>query len=269
MRLHMHVLVLAGLCLWPLSTWADTSNGSLVWLFTPLSGASEHHIAGPVAWHARLMVLSWGFMFPLGAFAARYFKVLPGQDWPNQLDNRAWWHAHRTLQYAGVVLMTFGLILVWEIDATQGVAAQWHAWLGWSLCVIGWGQVLSGWLRGSKGGPTDKRLRGDHYDMTRRRVVFERLHKTLGWLAILLALIATALGLALVDAPRWMALVLGIWWAVLGIAFVDLHKRGRCLDTYQAIWGPGEQHPGNHRPLTGWGVRRYSAADWRERFGPH
>ena len=33
-------------------------------------------------------------------------------------------------------------------------------------------QVLGGYLRGSKGGPTDHRLRGDHYDMTARRVWF-------------------------------------------------------------------------------------------------
>ena len=64
----------------------------LDWLATPLSGAMVHDIEPVVSWHARLMVLAWGVLLPLGALAARFFKVLPGQDWPRVLDARPWWH---------------------------------------------------------------------------------------------------------------------------------------------------------------------------------
>jgi hypothetical protein len=42
----------------------------------------------------------------------------------------------------------------------------------------------------------------------------------------------------------------------LGAAFARWQRAGRCIDTYQAIWGPDPAHPGNRRPPVGWGVRR-------------
>jgi hypothetical protein len=48
------------------------------WVLAPLSGASVHRIEPWAYWHARCMVLGWGVMLPLGALAARYFKVHAG-----------------------------------------------------------------------------------------------------------------------------------------------------------------------------------------------
>ena len=82
------------------------------WLSAPLVGQGEHHIAPWAMWHARSMVLAWGFLLPLGASAARFFKVLPGQNWPTQVDHTGWWHVHRAFQWAGFGLMLLGLYLV-------------------------------------------------------------------------------------------------------------------------------------------------------------
>jgi hypothetical protein len=87
-------------------------------------------------------------------------------------------------------------------------------------------------------------------------VAFERLHKTIGWLALVASIAVVALGLVLADAPRWMPLALSLLWLALAGAFAVLQRRGRCIDTYQAIWGPGSMHPGNRIPPIGWGVRR-------------
>jgi hypothetical protein len=230
----------------------------LEWLATPLSGASTHDIEAAMAWHARLMALAWGVLLPLGALAARFFKVLPGQDWPRVLDAKPWWHAHRLLQWSGVALMTLALALVLVRQDAPGrpPAAVAHAWLGWLLAAAAWLQVAAGQARGSKGGPTAAELRGDHYDMTPRRVRFERLHKGLGWAALGGAVACIGLGLVTADAPRWMPLALALWWALLGAAFARWQRAGRCIDTYQAIWGPDPAHPGNRRPPVGWGVRR-------------
>jgi hypothetical protein len=92
--------------------------------------------------------------------------------------------------------------------------------------------------------------------MTPWRRVFERLHKTLGWVAVAASAAVIVLGLVIVDAPRWMLLVLCLWWLAFVVVFVRLQARGRCIDTYQAIWGPDPAHPGNRVPPTGWGVRR-------------
>lgn len=202
------------------------------------------------------MVLAWAILLPLGALAARYFKVTPRQDWPHHIDNRAWWHAHRGLQYGGVALMLAGTALAWNMGTQSGLVALWHRYAGWTVVALGVLQILSAWFRGSKGGPTEPQMRGDHYDMTRHRLRFEALHKSAGWLAVLLAVVTVTLGLIAADAPRWMPLVLALWW--LGLFAIGLHleRAGRCIDTYQAIWGPDLKHPGNQRKINGWGMRR-------------
>jgi hypothetical protein len=226
------------------------------WLLTPLSGNPQHHIPPWAYWHARFMVLGWGIALPLGALAARYFKITPKQRWPAQLDNKAWWHAHLTLQWLGIVCMTAGAVVAFGQSSGTSPAARLHAWAGWALVALGWLQIVAGLRRGSKGGPTDGQIQGDHYDMTPYRIAFERLHKGLGWLAVLSAVAVIALGLQVADAPRWMAVVLTAWWLLLGLAAWRWQRQGRCIDTYQAIWGPDPRHPGNCIQPTGWGVRR-------------
>ncbi len=241
----------------------NTLFALLEWLLAPLSGAVNHFIEPAVYWHARMMVLAWGVCLPLGALAARYFKVTPKQDWPRVLDNKIWWHTHRLLQYSGVIAMTLGLILVWN-RGTQSSLASWaHGVLGWSVLVAGWLQVLGGIARGSKGGPTDVKLLGDHYDMTPWRLQFECIHKNLGWIAIVVAVPSTVLGLCIADAPRWMLVTMVIWWLTLIIIAIKLQHRNLCIDTYQAIWGIDPAMPGLQRAVSGWGVKRHTISPWK------
>jgi hypothetical protein len=218
----------------------ETFQPIVNWWMLPLSGAATHDIAPLVSWHARLMVLAWSVMIPLGVLAARFFKVTPRQDFPARLDNPFWWHAHRGLQYTGVVLALFAVGLIWQMNAVLD-ANNWHSLFGYVLLALGLLQIGSAHLRGTKGGPTDVAkglpLEGDHYCMTRHRRIFEYLHKGMGYAALALTVLTTALGLVLADAPRWMALVISLWWLFLIGGFVWLQKRRRAVDTYTAIWG--------------------------------
>jgi hypothetical protein len=234
-----------------------SAQAVLNWLTTPLSGADSAELPPWVYWHARLMALGWSVLLPLGMLVARFFKVMPGQDWPNEVERLTWWRAHLALQISGVVIMSLGLAMILGRAFLSTAAAGFHHALGWIIVAIGWIQVLGGAVRGSKGGPTDVDMRGDHYDMTARRVVFEYVHKYAGWLAALLALVATALGLIIVDAERWIALLLGLWWLLLIGAFIAFQRAGRCIDTYQALWGPDPIHPGNRMRPIGFGIVRY------------
>jgi hypothetical protein len=210
------------------------------WLLMPLSGASTHDISPLVAWHARLMVLAWSVLIPLGVLVARFYKVTPKQNFPTQLDNPFWWHAHRGLQYLGVFLSLVAIGFIWYKNVNADSYGL-HQLFGYILLALGLLQVVGAQLRGTKGGPTDVAkglpLRGDHFDMTRRRRIFEVWHKSLGYFALALVVVTTMLGLALADAPRWMGLVIAAWWLLLVAAFVILQKRGRAVDTYAAIWG--------------------------------
>lgn len=223
-----------------------------------------HHIATWVAWHGRLMVIGWVILLPLGILIARFFKVTPRQSWPHRLDNKFWWLSHLTLQYSGITVMTAAVVLAVSHTGLMWSALPLHAVLGWVLVGLGWLQLLGGVLRGSKGGP--QRIGssepitiscGDHYNMTARRVVFEYAHKTGGYLALVLVPIVVVLGLHLTEAPRWMYAVIGascIGWLLI---FAWLQWSGRCIDTYQAIWGPSRAHPGNRVRPIGWGIRRF------------
>lgn len=230
----------------------------LDWLLTPLSGSPDHSVEPWAFWHARAMVLGWGVLIPLGGLIARYLKVTPGQDWPRALDNKTWWHMHRACQYGGVAIAALGVMIAWGRGDGRADGAWLHALVGWAVMAAGLAQIVGGWLRGSKGGPTEPMLRGDHFDMTRRRLWFERIHKSLGWVAIACGLATIALGLVVADAPRWMAAALAIWWLGLACWAVAMQRAGRCLDTYQAIWGPDPALPGNRIAPIGWGVRRAS-----------
>ena len=226
------------------------------WLQTSLSGSADHGLPAAVAWHGRGMVLAWGILIPLGVLVARYFKVMPGQDWPRRLDNPTWFRWHLRLQNAAIVVMLVALAtILWGAQGGWPGAGT-HRVLGWTVVALGLAQVVAGLLRGTKGGPTAPDMRGDHYDMTPRRVAFERAHKFGGLAALALAAATLLAGLAAADAPRWMPLVLVAWWLCLAAVATILQRHGRCLDTYQAIWGPGDGHPGSRLTPIGIGVRK-------------
>ena len=212
----------------------------LEWLQAPMDPTRAHDLGTYIAWHARLMVLAWALLFPLGITAARFFKIMPGQNWPERLDNKTWWHTHLSLQYVAAAAVLAALWFVWQAPGRGGTLG-FHAILGWTVIVFCGTQFLGGWLRGSKGGPTDPAPdgspSGDHYDMTKRRRIFEHLHKTLGYVAVLMSFAAILDGLWLVNAPRWMWLGLVAWWVCLISVWSILHRRGYAIDTYQAIWG--------------------------------
>ncbi len=241
-------------------------NDGLTWLLLPLSGNPNHELSFWASWHGRIMVLCWGVLLPLGVMAARFFKVMPSQNWPTVLDNKAWWKTHLHGQAAAVALACVGVVLIWSTAGGATQMALWHGYMGWTVMALGLLQVAAGLARGSKGGPEEPQTRGDHYDMTARRNRFEYTHKSLGYAALLLALSTVFMGLVVADAPRWMLLAISLWGLVLAAGFVWLQRQGRCIDTYQAIWGPDTAHPGNRIKPIGWGIRRYTAVSFAKQF---
>jgi len=210
----------------------------------------------PFLWHGGLMLLAWFVLLPGGALAARFYKVLPGQDFPHVRDSRAWWLAHLGSQYAGAALVGVAVWIAW--DALGGVwdLGNLHAVLGLAVVTLCALQVASGVLRGTKGGPTDTHAdpgdpatwRGDHYDMTPRRRVFEGWHKRAGYVAFVMALPTAWLGLGLAGAPAWVRALPLLAAAAFVAAFVELSRRGRRVDTWTAIWGPPGRADMPHRP---------------------
>ncbi|MEL6523457.1 MAG: cytochrome b561 domain-containing protein [Pseudomonadota bacterium] len=228
----------------------------LDWLLSSIDPSRAHAVGFAVSWHGRTMVLGWAILAPLAVLAARFLKVLPWQNWPHELDNKLWWRAHWIGQVVVVALTLVGIGLIF--NNSDGINL--HGRLGYAVLLLAFAQVALGIFRGTKGGPTapakDGSLHGDHYDMTTWRVTFEWIHKSLGYVLICTAAATVVLGLWHANAPRWMWLIIAGWWAGLIALALILQRRGWAVDTYQAIWGPGPEHPGNRRKPMGWGMRR-------------
>lgn len=224
------------------------------WLVSPIDTSRAHDIGTALSWHARLMVLSWGTLTPVAIIMARFFKITPRQKWPQELDNTMWWNAHYLGQSASFAIACVAVLLVFVAPQNLGGISL-HRALGYAIMSLGALQILSGVFRGSKGGPTAPQangsLRGDHYDMTRHRLIFEFVHKTVGYVTLGLIVVAILTGLWAANAPNWMWLVICGWWLLLLVLAIGLQRRGHAYDTYQAIWGPSLEHPGNREPKKG------------------
>lgn len=234
---------------------------ALNWLLAPVDPARPHVIPAALSWHARIMVVAWVVIAPVAVLIARYFKITPRQNWPRDLDNPFWWRVHWMGQSAVLILSVLALAVIVGWGAGD-VPARMHRGLGYALIVLAMAQAASGGLRGTKGGPTDPApdgsWAGDHYDMTRHRLIFEAAHRGLGVLLLLLSVVVTWLGLWAANAPWWMWLVIVGWWGGMILAAIWLQVTRGAADTYQAIWGPDPVHPGNRMKKQGWGTHRPS-----------
>ena len=135
-----------------------------------------------------------GPSLPLGTLRGAISQDQPRQDWPRELDGKIWWHGHRSLQYTGGVAMALALVSSSYAPKVPKTAARIGA-VGSTVAALAAAQFLSAWLRGPRGARRRRRRmvrgRGTTTTMTPRRILFERFHKTTGYLLILLATVAT------------------------------------------------------------------------------
>ena len=254
-------------------------NEVVFWLTDPMRGGLPLALSEAARMHGVLMVLAGGVLMPLAVLLSRYFKVLPEQDWPRQLDRRFWWIAHLGLVYSAAMALLVGAVIILRDmgglddgdDAVEHLAHM-HAWFGWLALAMLLALFVNGWQRGSVGGPGKPApgtlgplhgVAGDHYDMTGRRRWFEHTHKLLGYLLLAELLACVITGLWHVNAPRGALVFLAGWWVALLLCALRWERQGRCFDGYQAKWGPAMEHPGNRIPELGWGARRYTEDEFR------
>lgn len=206
-------------------------------------------------YHAYLMVGIWFVLVPLCIVAIRFGKPKPslyGITKKIGVTNPLWWWFtfHKLGLYLAVILSLGGVALA--LTVSQGFSGSMHAIFGILTVVLGCLQVVSSWFRGRHGGryyatadPEDPDTwRGDHYNMTTRRRLFEAYHKTAGYLAMLCAAGAVGSGLMQFHLP----VLAGILLVVAGGLFVlwmILTYQGHQHDGYRAVFGYGLEHPYN------------------------
>jgi len=130
--------------------------------------------------HASLMLASWGFLLPLGAMIARFFKHRP---------NGSWFNIHRTCQIVGLIFAVIGWIIAlrnFDVFTDIGYNNYRHGICGMATMVLGLLQPLNALIRphATKEGETRSTM----------RLVWEVIHKGSGYITLLLAAATIILG---------------------------------------------------------------------------
>jgi len=128
--------------------------------------------------HALCMLIGWGIFLPIGTGLAAGMR--------DKLGAPRWYTIHRNLQCFGLIIAIAGVLVMttsdFVVDFDQYSA---HGNLGILVTTIGALQPLNGFLRPDKKAP--------------RRFAWALLHKSSGWLALLLACVTIFLGIQKFD----------------------------------------------------------------------
>ncbi|NTA40242.1 cytochrome b561 domain-containing protein [Agrobacterium salinitolerans] len=207
-------------------------------------------------YHAILMFSVWGVCVPAILFLTRFAKPAPtlNGSMSRPQEPLIWFNFHKYGLYCCMSASIGGGLLA--VIVSNGVSGSIHSFLGIATVVFGALQLVIAAMRGSRGGKfapgvnLDDPLtwRGDHYDMTPRRLWFEAAHKTVGYATLFSATGAIATGLA----QYWMieigimAATVFVTGVIAAIVFEGLGKRH---DTYQSYYGNHPDHPHNKSKL--------------------
>lgn len=206
-------------------------------------------------YHALLMFSVWMVLVPVCVIAIRFFKPKPSQYGVTtkiSLRNIRWWwfSVHKYGLFAAVGLSLAGATVALVVRG--GFSGSVHSMFGITTLTMACLQVISALFRGTHGGryynnakPDDPSTwRGDHYDYTLRRRMFEAYHKSSGYFTGIFALGAVGSGLMQYSFPvlAAFAFILPILFLVVWIV---LEFKGRRYDGYRAVFGYGLEHPHN------------------------
>lgn len=206
-------------------------------------------------YHALVMVFVWAVVVPACVTAMRFHKPAPslrGIRRDVSLWHREWWFfsVHKFGMFFGMfVALSAGGIAFFVSGTFSGSV---HAYLGALTLLMGLIQIISSQLRGSRGGkyreganPNDPATwRGDQYDRTIRRRVFEAVHRTCGYFSVILAFGAVGSGLVQYQMPVLATTVLVICFFWLAV-WVRYEFKERAYDGYRVAHGYGLEHPYN------------------------
>ncbi|RMF41560.1 MAG: hypothetical protein D6754_00750 [Alphaproteobacteria bacterium] len=206
-------------------------------------------------YHALLMFSIWIVLVPLCITIIRYGKPRPtefGIRRKVSLWHPEWWwfNTHKFGLYFAVLLSLGGAAVA--LVVSKGFSGSMHSILGLTTILLGCLQVLSGMLRGTHGGkyynnadPNDPATwRGDHYDHTLRRRIFEAYHKTTGFFTLFCATGAVASGLMQFPFPAllWSLFIIPFVFLLVWVILEFLERR---YDGYRAAHGYNMEAPYN------------------------
>ena len=168
-------------------------GGKEVQLGSSASKAVSKRNAEASLWaHIILMVLSWGFLLPLGVVVANRTRDM------NTVRGDTWFVFHRTVQYIGWTLQIVGFACaIVYCQLHSGHFTQIHTKIGLGIFVIGTLQPLNAYFRPHL---PDKNALDE--TKSSKRSLWEFMHKGLGYVAVAGGIINVILGILLVSQKK-------------------------------------------------------------------
>ncbi|KAL7473637.1 hypothetical protein ACHAXS_014091 [Conticribra weissflogii] len=157
------------------------------------SSSSSSSYTKMVFWHGSLMIVGWGWILPSGVVFARFYK---------HGERASWLRWHRALQSLGLAVASIAWIIAlvnFDVFGGSGGGGKdyVHGVLGTVLMALGWIQPMNAFARPRN----DEDVVVGGVKST-ARIVWEGVHKSVGYLAVLLAVGNIVVGTTLVPMPR-------------------------------------------------------------------
>lgn len=181
--------------------------------------------------HASLMLIGWGWLLPSGTLFARFFK---------HRANSLWFQIHRGLQSVGLILTIVGWIIAlrnFNVFQDKGYDSYKHGVLGMVTMCLGCLQPLNAIFR-----PHPPAKEGD--EKSTARLLWELLHKSTGYIAIVLAIVTIGYGttiLPIIEDQKTFQMAYGLGCGgMLAVLFLALqmdrlfYKRDEAQDAAKA-----------------------------------
>jgi hypothetical protein len=162
--------------------------------------------------HGSLMLISWGFLLPTGTLFGKFFKHRP---------DGLWFKVHIVCQVSGLLLAIIGWIIAlvnFQVFADTGYNNYRHGILGMVVMCLGLFQPINAVLRPHA--PKDGEV------ATTGRKLWEIAHKSLGYVALILAVVTISYGTTVLpdlDDQKTFQMAYGIGvGSILLLIFVAL-----------------------------------------------
>jgi hypothetical protein len=180
-----------------------------------------------MASHGALMALSWGFLLPFGVLSARLLR---------SEQNALWFKIHRDVQPVGLLAAFGGWVVAlaspFDVLGSGIYDAQFaHGLMGTVAMVLGIFQPIHAFFRPHKPGQDE--------DPVSHRKTWEIVHKSSGYIAVVIGLVNCFIGMALSGKYE------DYFFNALVASVVFLVVFGLCAYCRQR-----HLKPGNHQPVS-------------------
>lgn len=212
-------------------TTSSGSEGSQQGSSAPSSSAPTNTLYSWTLAHGSLMLISWGFVLPLGVIIAKFLRH----------RDPLWFKLHRALQLSGLALALAGFIIALSnfnvFEPSYPAKNLAHGTMGVIIMTIGLLQPINAFFRPHK----DKNA----VRQTGARRAWEMLHKGGGYLALMLTVPTLAIGSTLIMPGDARAFQIALGCGYLALIFVAgacIYSRGQ-PNTKQSTSGVYEREP--------------------------